>query len=200
MQSEFGIGSFDGWTIEIFKKLQLQTGFTCGTFSELKVENTNGASYNDLLQHITNCSLDPAFDCKCDIGVGSWWQSINRTGVDFLTSHGSESISVLTTKDNLFSSNQLMFLFNAFEPLVWVLIILLCLCFIGLKLLDNRFSVVIPTTFQHTNATMMPSKWQRLKRYMLKNSALHRLRKSTESTGMFFINTILTHDPTRPMQ
>lgn len=140
--------------------------------------------YNDLVEHLTNCNLDPNFDCRCDIGVGSWWPNVNRTGIDFLSPHGQDSFIVLTTKDNLSVSNEITFFVKAFEPEVWILIILLSFCFIILKFLDRRFAFdsITSTTVVQEDGT----KWENFKIYLLKNNLrLFRLRRAVQSTRKF---------------
>lgn len=77
-------------------------------------------------------------ECKCDIGIGSWWENSGRTAVEFLPPYGHDGFYVVVHIDNTWAKHNFFFFVEAFPLEVWISIAGLMFCFTLLKLMDGR--------------------------------------------------------------
>lgn len=91
-----------------------------------------------------NCSYnipDPDGQvCSCDIGVGGWTITKDRSGqVKFLPPFSKPEIRVVVHRRDIIQTNNAIFFMMSFTLKVLTLIILLFLCFSDLRILYRRF-------------------------------------------------------------
>lgn len=153
--------------------------------SVVPFNSSSGAvAWNALADHMIACTHpdgglrdDP--DCKCDLGVGGWFETPARLELGFLPPFAYDARRVVVHVDDTSYSTDGGFFLKAFDPIVWVLTAVLIVLFAALKLLDRRF---VPR--RQETVEIPPSergRFRRARRFLLKNATLFRMRRALQS-------------------
>lgn len=85
-------------------------------------------------------------NCNCDIGIGSCWETPNRTSVAFLPSHGHVGCGVVVHRDNIRPKHKPPFFLNSFSISVWAAIAGLFVLCTFLKAMGRRDRIKVDTS------------------------------------------------------
>lgn len=194
---------YKGWAILQFSKLQELSGMTCESLEVFKADN--GSQHNGFVTMLAKCTNRKGLVrrdsmCKCDIGIGAWWETSNRTGVDFLTPYGHSGIGVVVHVDSTRSKHNQFFFIQAFAPSVWISIAALGIAFTILKFMDARFVPKSPEAV--TSSEVIPvvrETWPQWALSCLKKIPFFRVKRACQDTGKVICNSF-TPSFSRPHQ
>lgn len=180
---------YDGFAIRHFEALQNKTGLKCESFTEYKVDEVT--EYNSFISELSKCDGSKRGDagCKCNIGIGSFWETPNRLNVSFLPPHGVDGVHVVTHIRNTGQVSSAGFFIETFTPAVWVAIWGLFGCFTLLRYLDASYipaESISPDRVDTENDSLRAQNYsivRRVLRYSLKGPRPYRLRKAAQSTS-----------------
>lgn len=179
----------DGLSLEYLDRLTERTGFKCSSLTPFE-QTTDAVSWNAFIENLENCTelngdirQDPS--CKCDIGIGAWFETANRLGVSFLPPFAYDNMRVVVNIDDTSLSGDGTFFITALDPLVWILILVLVAMFSVLKLLDRRF---VPRSEKFQPLNTDHGRFHRVRHFLLKQNFLFRLRRALQSVCMFYLS------------
>lgn len=121
-------------------------------------------------------------NCKCDIGIGSWWETSNRTTVAFLPPHGHVGCGVVVHVDNITGKQNIWFFFQTFTVSVWAGIAALIVAITILKVMDGRFAPVGKPLKVPSDRRFRCPAWTRV---IFDGVTYTRLKRAFQDTGIF---------------
>ena len=162
----------------------------------------SSVAWSEYLQMTADCALPNGTlarnaRCPCDISAGTWFEDPERQIVQFAPAVMVSDFRIITHVNNTHSKVSPMLFVDGFNPLIWVFLSLLMLCFAFVKSLDPYYNPPHSETREEKGLERLDemdvsdtsrrktSRRKKLQRVLLKSWGLYQARKAIFSTSTF---------------